>query len=273
MSSAIPTPRPASYHGIVPTQHAGPGPTSPDSPEPSLAERARTLVSLGRIGSLSTHSRKFPGFPFGSLMPYAADWHGRPVFFISTMAMHTQNLAQDPRASLLIAQPEVAGDPLAAARMSIVGSAIEVPSAEVRDLYLSRHENAKFWQEYTDFAFYRLEVDGVYFIGGFGVMGWISAEDYRAARADPLAESSAGIIQHMNADHAESLLLIARHHLGDDTDEASMTAVDRLGFHLRLRSGDRIYGRRLNFPREVTTSDDARAVLIEMVRQARSGKA
>ena len=273
MSSAIPTPRPASYHGIVPTQHAGPGPTSPDSPEPSLAERARTLVSLGRIGSLSTHSRKFPGFPFGSLMPYAADSHGRPVFFISTMAMHTQNLAQDPRASLLIAQPEVAGDPLAAARMSIVGSAIEVPSAEVRDLYLSRHENAKFWQEYTDFGFYRLEVDGVYFIGGFGVMGWISAEDYRAARADPLAESSAGIIQHMNADHAESLLLIARHHLGDDTDEASMTAVDRLGFHLRLRAGDRIYGRRLNFPREVTTSDDARAVLIEMVRQARSGKA
>jgi putative heme iron utilization protein len=156
--------------------------------------------------------------------------------------------------------------------MSIVGSAIEVPSAEVRDLYLSRHENAKFWQEYTDFAFYRLEVDGVYFIGGFGVMGWISAEDYQAARPDPLADSSSGIIQHMNADHAESLRLIARHHVGEETEEASMTAVDRLGFHLRLRSGDRIYGRRLNFLREVATSDDARAVLIEMVRQARSGK-
>jgi heme iron utilization protein len=73
-------------------QHAGFGPAAPDVPEPSLAERARTLVSLGRIGSLSTHSMRFPGFPFGSMMPYAADDLGRPIFLISSMAMHTQNL-------------------------------------------------------------------------------------------------------------------------------------------------------------------------------------
>src|SRR5712692_2670417 len=91
--------------------HAGFGPGASDVPEPSLAERARTLVSLGRIGSLSTHSRKFPGFPFGSMMPYAADDLGRAVFFISSMAMHTQNLQQDSRASLLITQPDVSGDP------------------------------------------------------------------------------------------------------------------------------------------------------------------
>ena len=75
-------------------------------PEPSFAERARTLLHLGRVGSLSTLSRKRPGFPFGSLMPYALDSEGRPLFLISTMAMHTQNLQQDPRASLLVTQPE-----------------------------------------------------------------------------------------------------------------------------------------------------------------------
>src|ERR1700688_4587198 len=96
-----------SYYRAVPArQHAGSGP-APDVPEPSLAERARTLASLGRIGSLSTHSRKLPGFPFGSMMPYASDDRGRPVFFISSMAMHTQNLQQDLRASLLITQPDV----------------------------------------------------------------------------------------------------------------------------------------------------------------------
>src|SRR5580693_10029626 len=96
------------YCRAVPSgQHAGSGPAAPDSAEPSLAERARTLASLGRIGSLSTHSRKFPGFPFGSMMPYAADNLGRVVFFISSMAMHTQNLQQDSRASLLITQPDV----------------------------------------------------------------------------------------------------------------------------------------------------------------------
>jgi heme iron utilization protein len=259
------------YDGLVAfRQHAGPGPAGPEVPEPSLAERARTLALLGRIGNLSTHSRKFPGFPFGSMMPYAVDERGRPVFFISSMAMHTQNLREDPRASLLITQPDVSGDPLGAARVTLVGSATEVPTTEVRDLYLSRHENAKLWQDFSDFAYYRLEVTGVYFVGGFGVMGWISDEDYGSARTDPLVESTAGIIQHMNADHAVALRLIAGYYAGEAADEAAMTAVDRLGFNLRLKSGDRVYGRRVAFLREVASSDDARSVLVEMVRLARS---
>jgi len=255
----------------VPTlQHAGSGSAPRDVPELSLAERARTLASLGRIGSLSTHSRKFPGFPFGSMMPYAADELGRPTFFISSMAMHTQNLQQDGRASLLITQPDVSGDPLGAARLTLLGSVTEASAAEVRDLYLSRHENAKYWQDYSDFAYYRLEVSDLYFIGGFGVMGWISAEDYRSALPDPLAEAAPGIIQHMNTDHADALLLIALRIAGEPADEAAMTAVDRLGFHLRLKSGDRIHGRRVAFLREVQDSDAVRGVLTEMVRQARS---
>ena len=204
------------------------------------------------------------------MMPYATDHQGRPVFFISSMAMHTQNLRQDPRASLLITQPDVSGDPLGAARVTLVGTANEVLAAEVRDLYLSRYENAKLWQDYGDFGYYRLEVSEVYFVGGFGVMGWISAEDYGNAQADPLTEAGPGIIEHMNADHAAALQLIARHYAGEIADEATMTAVDRLGFHLRLKSGDRVYGRRVAFLREVKSSDEARSVLVEMVRQARS---
>jgi putative heme iron utilization protein len=204
------------------------------------------------------------------MMPYAADELGRPTFFISSMAMHTQNLQQDARASLLITQPDVSGDPLGAARLTLVGAVTDAPAAEIRDLYLSRYENAKYWQDYTDFAYYRLEVSGVYFIGGFGVMGWISAEDYRSALPDPLAGVAPEIIRHMNTDHAAALLLIARRLAGEPADEATMTAVDRLGFHLRLKSGDRIHGRRVAFLREVKSSDAARGVLTEMVRKARS---
>ena len=95
-------------------KHAGTGAASdqPAVPRPSFAERARALVYLGRIGSLSTLSRKQPGFPFGSVMPYGLDEHGRPIFLISTMAMHTHNLRADPRASLLVTQPDASGDPL-----------------------------------------------------------------------------------------------------------------------------------------------------------------
>jgi putative heme iron utilization protein len=204
------------------------------------------------------------------MMPYAADDQGRPVFFISSMAMHTQNLQEDSRASLLITQPEVSGDPLGSARLTLLGSVIQAPAAEVRELYLSTYENAKFWQDYTDFAYYRMEVSGVYFIGGFGVMGWISAVDYRGALPDPLAEAARGIIEHMNSDHADALQLISHRFTGEAADEASMTAVDRLGFYLRLKTEDRIHGRRVAFPREVRSRDDARAVLIEMTRLARS---
>jgi putative heme iron utilization protein len=263
----------ARYDRTVPTrQHASPGPVTPDIPEPSLAERARTLALLGLIGSLSTHSQKFPGFPFGSMMPYAADDLGRPIFFISSMAMHTQNLRQDSRGSLLITQPDVSGDPLGASRLTLLGDVTEAPTAEVKELYLSRYENAKFWQDYTDFAYYRLQVSAVYFIGGFGVMGWISAEDYGRALPDPLATAAPGIIRHMNGDHADALRLIAHRFAGEAPDEAAMTGVDRLGFHLRLRSGDRIHGRRVAFFREVRNAEDARAVLVEMARQAKSSE-
>ena len=206
-------------------------------------------------------------------MPYAADDLGRPILFISSMAMHTQNLQQDSRASLLITEPNVSGDPLGAARLTLLGAAKQAPAEELRGLYLSRHENAKYWQDYTDFAYYRMEISEVYYIGGFGVMGWVSAEDYRNAKPDPLAEAAAGIIQHMNSDHADALVLIARRFAGEAADEAAMTAVDRLGFHLRLKSGDRIHGRRVAFLKEVKTSDDAHLVLVEMVRQARSAEA
>ena len=154
--------------------------------------------------------------------------------------------------------------------VTLIGTAVEVPAAEVRELYLLRYENAKLWQDFADFAYYRLEVTGVYFVGGFGVMGWIGAEDYGTARPDPLTDAAAGIIQHMNADHSAALRLIAHHYAGEAADEAAMTAVDRLGFHLRLKAGERVFGRRMAFLREVSTSDEARSVLVEMVRQARS---
>ena len=88
--------------------------------EPTFAERARTLVYAGRIGSLSTLSRKQPGFPFGSVMPYGLDRLGHPTFLISTMAMHTQNVQADPRASLLVTQPDPGDDPLAASRVTLL---------------------------------------------------------------------------------------------------------------------------------------------------------
>ena len=255
-------------------RHAGSRPASnaPAIPEPTFADRARTLVHLGRIGSLSTHSRKQPGFPFGSVMPYGLDGSGRPIFLVSTMAMHTQNVQADARASLLVTQPDAAGDPLGAARVTLIGNVLPVPEADVaeaRKLYLERYANSKYWVDFEDFSFYRMDVVDVYFVGGFGVMGWVPVAEYGNAEPDPLADAAAGIIQHMNADHADSLVLLARAFAGVESREAAMTAVDRLGFHVRLKTSDGMRGARIAFLREARTPADARTVLVEMVAQAR----
>jgi putative heme iron utilization protein len=255
-------------------KHAGPGPASdqPAVPEPEFAERARTLVYLARTGSLSTISRKQPGFPFGSVMPYGLDEHGRPIFLISTMAMHTQNLQADPRASLLVTQDDAGGDPLGASRVTLVGNVRPLPEpelAEARKHYLARYANSKYWVDFEDFSFYRMEVVDVYYVGGFGVMGWVSASQYDCSQPDPLADSMAEIIQHMNADHQDALILLARVLAGKESQEAVMTSVDRLGFQVRLKTNDGMRGSRIAFLREVSNAAETREVLKEMVQRAR----
>ena len=257
-------------------RHAGPpaGATTPPVPEPSYAERARTLAHLGRTGTLATLSRKHPGHPFASVMPYALDERGRPLMLISSMAMHTQNLMADGRASLLVAQP-TAGDPLAAARLTLIGEARAVSKAEIdgaRSAYLARHANASYWVDFEDFGFWRLEPVDLYFVGGFGAMDWVSATDYTTAGPDPLADVSESILQHMNEDHGAALLSYLRGLGGEPPDEATMVAVDRLGFKVRLRTGERVHGLRVPFPREVTSAGRCREVFIEMFRSPRASE-
>lgn len=241
--------------------------------EPSYAERARTLVHVARTGALSTLSRRHPGHPFGSVMPYAPDECGRPLVLISGMAMHTRNLEADRRASLLVTQPGRADDPLAAARATLVGearplAAPDLPAARAR--YLERHPEAAAWVDFDDFAFWRLEMAEVYFVGGFAAMDWVGAEAYAAARPDPLADSAGSIMEHMNRDHADALLVFARVLGGIPADAAEMVAVDRLGFRLRIRRGSELTARRIAFPAEVTSREVARSTLIAMLAECRA---
>ena len=90
----------------------------------------------------------------------------------------------------------------------------------------------------------------------------------KKAPPDPLAESASGILAHMNTDHADAMILLAKSHAGIKATEATMTSIDRLGFTVRLKTNDGVKGTRINFPREVATAQDTRAVLVEMVRQA-----
>jgi hypothetical protein len=218
-------------------------------------------------------SRKHPGWPFGSVMPYALDDAGRPLFLISSMAMHTQNLEADAHASLLVAQSD-APDPLGASRLTLLGEVARLPGADIptaRQVYLARHENARYWVDFEDFAFYRMAITDAYFVGGFGVMGWVTANDYLHAEPDPLAEAAPMIIDHMNKDHSDSLLLLAKFFAGVEAEQATMTSVDRLGFHVRLKTPDRVRSVRIAFLLQARNVEDTRKIMEQMIRLARQG--
>ncbi len=258
------------------SQHANPQTHDldpPEPPEPTYAERARTLMHIAPVATLCTTSQKHPDWPFGSIVTYGLDEKGNPSFLISTMAMHTKNIMADARASVFVMQPGGEQNPLGAARVTIMGKVTKVPkdqNAPIRAQYLARHPNASYWADFGDFSFYLMDTIDVYYVGGFGSMGWVSAEEYASAKVDPLADAGPGLIDHLNADHKDALMLLARASGQPDTDDATLTAIDRLGFHLRLKVKDRYPGMRLTFPQELKNPDDARPVFANMVKQARA---
>ena len=100
-------------------------------------------------------------------------------------------------------------------------------------------------------------------------MGWVAASEYSQAQSDPLVEHKSDIMQHMNADHKDALILLAKQFAGVEAQAAEMTSVDRLGFHLRLKTQEGMRGARIAFLREVKNSAQTREVFIAMVQQAR----
>ena len=49
------------------------------------------------------------------------------------MAMHTQNLQADPRASLLVTLEDAEGELLGASRVTLVGNVLPVPNTELAE--------------------------------------------------------------------------------------------------------------------------------------------
>ena len=257
--------------------HARPSGNAPEPlydvaiPTPTHAELARTLVSRITTGTLCTLASEPEGYPYGSFVTVAFD-ASNPVFLVSTMAEHTRNLQGDPRASLLVAETG-SDDPLANGRVTLLGSCARVDGdgGSARTAFLATHPNAAYYVDFGDFAFWRLSVESIRYIGGYGRMSWVEATDWHAAEPDPLAEAAAGIISHMNDDHAEALPLYARaFSRATDVTEASMTGVDRYGFEMSVVTSEGPRPVRIAFPEPVTTSEQVRTVLVAMLRTARA---
>lgn len=238
---------------------------------PSHAERARTLAASRSEGALSTVARDPSGHPYGSHVIYAMVG-ARPIFLISKLAEHTQNLHADARASLLVVERETEGEALARGRVTLLGTCTRVADrASVEEAFLERHPDARGYASFSDFGFFALEVESARWVGGFGRMSWIEKEVWESAEPDPLLDSRAGILEHMNVDHAEACLAYARAIAGVSSARAArMIGVDRYGFDLHVTTEEGARSVRLPFESPVASSQDVRKALVAMVRDARA---
>jgi putative heme iron utilization protein len=261
-------------HGDPGDTPSVPPPLNPvaNAVRPSAAEEARTIAASTNIATLA--SLTADGDPWASFVTYGLDG-GAPVLCVSNLAEHGRNLAGDPRASVSIVAPATEGDPLANGRITLAG-VMETPSgderAAARQAHLDAVPAAKYYVDYSDFTLWVLRVQRVRWVGGYGRMDSATAEDYAAARPDPVKPTAAGAIDHLNADHAAALAVMARTLGGyPDTLDAICTGADRYGLDLRLTTERGVAYTRVGYATPIDSMDELRTATVELTRRAKQG--
>jgi putative heme iron utilization protein len=236
---------------------------------PSHAEQARTLAARIETGTLCTNCQDPAGYPYGSFVTVSF-YGGHPLFFFSEVAVHTKHLRRDPRASLMLAEGGE-GDPLAHGRITLLGECTPVvDDASAAKVFLEQHPYAEMYADFHVFAYWRLNVTAVRYVGGYGQMSWVSASEWLAAEPDPLGPHAAGIIKRMNQSHRDALSLYCRaSSKGNGVSDATMTAIDRYGFEVLAMTPEGARSIRLGFAKPIGTPTEARKQLVSMLREAR----
>ncbi|EID11371.1 HugZ family protein [Mycolicibacterium phlei] len=239
---------------------------------PSAAEEARTIAASTNTGTLATLTAD--GAPWASFVTYGL-LDGAPVLCVSNLAEHGRNLAGDPRASIAVVAPTRESDPLASGRITLAGL-VERPAgdeaAAAREAHLAAVAAAKYYIDYSDFTLWVLRVQRVRWVGGYGRMDSTTGEAYTAAQPDPVVPRAAGPIEHLNADHADALLDMARTLGGyPDATAATCTGADRYGLDLRLETERGMAYTRIGYRTPLNSFDELRSATVELARLARQG--
>lgn len=218
-----------------------------------------------RQATLATLDVETGGGPYASLTLAACGHDGAPLLLLSDLARHSRNIAADGRVSLLFAKST--RDAIAQGRASVVGRAVPCDDPVLRKRFLARHTTAQTFVQFADFRLYRMDVDSVHFVGGFGNIHTLDRAEvmFDTAAAGELALAEPDIIAHMNADHSDSVNLYAHNLVGRPGMDWKLTGVDPEGIDLGRNDADA----RLDFGEPIKSADEARAALVKMAHAAR----
>ena len=229
-----------------------------------FARDARLLVRRARAAMLSTVLKSGNGWPYGSLVSVALDSDLSPLMLFSTLSDHTRNLAVEPRASLLFEETSRLKNPQTGPRVSVLGRIQKTSDERLHQRFLALHPEASLYAGFGDFGFFRMTVDRVHFVGGFAKAVWFNAPDILsdAKAAAAVAKAEAGVLAHMNEDHADAVDHYANALLGRSGKGWKMTGIDPEGAD--LRRGGRVA--RLAFRAHVTSRAQVREELVRLAR-------
>lgn len=264
--------------GMTNLDHGDPGdvPTVPpplaevvNPARPSAAEEARTVAASTNIGTLA--SLTADGDPWASFVTYGL-LDGSPVLCVSHMAEHGRNLAHNPRASIAIVAPNPPADPLASTRITLAGYVYRPEGDELaaaREAHLAGIPAAHVYIDFSDFALWVLRVQRVRWVGGYGRMDSATAEAYASASPDPVTPHAGRAVEHLNADHADALLSMARALGGfPDATAATCEGADRYGLDLRVVTPRGAAMTRVGYAEPLESADQLRAATVALTRQA-----
>ena len=157
---------------------------APSEHQPRLMRALVELLRAQRIAALATIEPD--GSPFVSMVPFAIEpARGCLVLHVSALAQHCGNMEREPRVSLLVMQPEVAGEPVhALPRVTLPGRA-STPGRDSHDglacraAYLERFPEVEPMTQLGDFRFVAIEILGARQIAGFGAARSVAAEEVK----------------------------------------------------------------------------------------------
>ncbi|KAF0925149.1 hypothetical protein E2562_015421 [Oryza meyeriana var. granulata] len=213
-----------------------------DLPPPARA--VRNLMEQARFAHLCTvmsrmHHRR-AGYPFGSLVDFVPDPMGHPICSLSPLAIHTRNLLEDPRCTIVVQVPGWSG--LSNARVTIFGDVVPLP-ADLQEWahqqYVSKHQQ---WasHQWGNFYYYKMQtISDIYFIGGFGTVDWVDVKEYEALKPDKIAaDGGEQSLKELNAMYSKPLKELLSTEA--EVDDAALISIDSKGIDIRVRHGAQV---------------------------------
>ena len=217
-------------------------------------------------------------------MPFVLDHNCQPIVLISSIAEHTKNIIANPKVSLLVFQSnnlKSAEDLHANGRLTLIGEAVQIDKddADLMARYCRYFPESTGYLAMHDFQFYRINIHQARYIAGFGKMGWLVGKELageeivdlkNAEKTATIAQLETSMIEHMNADHADSLLAYCQHFHNAKPSRVSLIGVDGDGFDIEAIINDDTKVLRFTFETPIFDANSARMAFMELSKAARA---